>query len=196
MTQTSTKSNLERAKLVILDVFELEDKPILKYRINVFDKFVILISNKDVPQTGVSKYVHKQVNERLILHELTVENKAVLGIPLTHKFHLKQFSNQYLFLNLTNKDLINLGFKEKPKTFWQKLVDFNMNGFWRWLERIGFVIVVVTGLWGLFQFLSKSCKQQESTKPQEVTINQTNPKRESVNSLYVSKTDSLTKQIN
>lgn len=182
------KNNLDKSELVILDVFEMVDyKPVFKYKINVLDKFVILVSNNDVPQTGVSKCINKQVNERLILYELTDDDKSVLGIPLTHKFHLKQFSNQYLFLNLTNRDLINLGFKESKiniRTWLTFIKKFHKTLVWVLAGILMLLSIIVAGL-EIYDHLNKQSNPKESNQP----INKQN-----IDDDNVSKTDSLTKK--
>lgn len=107
------KENLEKSSKIIIDVFEIKNhKPILTYKISVVDKFIILVSNKDVPQTGSRFVIDNQVREKFVIDDLNDNEKFDFGSQLTHKFKIKSFGKNYLFLNLTDIDLINLGFKE------------------------------------------------------------------------------------
>ena len=134
----------DKCDKVILDVFEIiNHKPVFKYKINVADKFIILLSNNYVPQTGVSKCINESVREKLVLSELTDIEKFDFKGQLTHKFQINSLAWKNLYLNLTDNELVKLGFKEKPKSLWRKLIDFSVNDFWIWIERIGFVIAIM-----------------------------------------------------
>ncbi len=151
---------LDNIKFIRLNVYELKNyKPVLIYRINVLDKIILSIDNKDLVHSGAYLVIDETIKEYLEITPLTPIENLDYGSQLTHKFQIKKLGWNNLYLNLTDKDLINLGFKEKPKTFWGKLFDFSLNGFWLWLERIGFLIAIMTGIIGLFQFLSNRCQQ-------------------------------------
>lgn len=186
----------DKPNSIRLDVYELKNyKPVLNYRINVSDKIILSVDNNDIPPRGATKCVNEPIKEYLEITPLTPIENLDYGSQLTHRFQIKKLGWKDLFLNLTDNDLIKLGFKVKPKTFWQKLFDFSLNGVWLWLERIGFVLAIATGIIGLFQFLSNSCQQQVATKPLEKLTNQIDSKTNSTDSTYISKTDSLTKKL-
>lgn len=187
------KENLEKSSKIRLDVFELVNRhPILNYRISVVDKVIISIDNKDITQKGASKVIDLLVREKLDISELTDNEKLDFGNQLTHKFKIKNFGKNHLFLNLTDNDLIKLGFKEKPKTRWQKLIDFSLNGFWLWLGRIGTVTTIAGA-----PFLLNLCSENKDTKNKdraaEIQPSQTNSKINSKDTINVYKTDSLLK---
>jgi hypothetical protein len=187
------KENLERSSKIILDVFEIVNyNPVLKYKISVIAKFIILVSNNDVPRTGVCFVVDKHVREKLVLYELTDIEKFDFGSQLTHKFKIKSFGKNYLFLKLTDDDLIKLGFIEKPKSFWEKLIDFSVNGVWIWLERIGFVLTIPLAII-VFRQCSFDAKNQKLKLQQETQSNQIDSIINSKDSINISETDSSLK---
>lgn len=181
---------------IILDVFELKNyKPVLKYRIVVYDKIIMSVNNSGI-KNGVSKVINEAVKEEFEISELTKIEKLDYGNTLTHRFEIKKLGWKNLFLYLTDKELIKLGFKEKPKSFWENLVDFSLNGVWLWLGRIAVVTTLVTGIILIFQFLSNSCKPQVSIKSEEKIIHQPDSKIISKDTFNISKNDSLLNNLN
>lgn len=175
-------------EMLIFNVFEIVDyKPVFKYKINVLNKFVIRISNDNVPTTGASKVINKQINERLIIQELTKDEKSNLSIPLTHKFHLKQLSKYKLFLNLSNRDLVKLGFKESRiniKNLWVFIKKFHKTLLWVLTGILLLLSIIVAGL-EIYDRLNKSTNQNESIQSTE---------KQNTHDNNISKTDSLSQK--
>lgn len=187
------KENLEKSSKIRLDVFEIVNRqPILNYRISVVDRVIISIDNKEINTKSVSKIIDLLVRENLEIFELPDDEKLGFGNQMTHKFKIKSFGKIFLFLNLTDNDLIKLGFKEKPKTRLQKLIDFSLNGFWLWLERIGYLLAIPLAIIA-FRQCSIDSKNQKLKSQQEIKPSQTNSRTNSTDTTYILKTDSLTK---
>lgn len=167
-----------------LEVFELKNhKPVLKYRIVVYDKIILSINNSDI-KNGVSKVINEVVKEELKISELTKIEELDYGNSLTHSFEIIKLGWKNLFLNLTDNDLIKLGFKERPKTFWQKLIDFSINEVWIWLERIGFVLAIPLAII-VFRQCSNDAKNQKLKPRQEMQPSQTNSKIDSKDTINI-----------
>lgn len=190
MDKKSDKPNFIR-----LDVYELKDyKPVLNYRINVSAKIILSVDNNDIPPRGATKCVNEPIKEYLEITPLTPIENLDYGSQLTHRFQIKKLGWKNLFLNLTDNDLIKLVFKEKPKTFWQKLIDFSVNGVWTWLERIGFVLAIPLAII-VFRQCSNDAKNQKLKPQQEMQSSQTNSKIDSKDTINILKTDTLTKKL-
>ena len=167
---------------ITLEVFELKNyKPVLKYRIMVYDKIIMSVNNFGI-KNGVSKVINEVVKEELVISELTKIEKLDFGNSLTHKFEIRKLGWKNLFLNLTDKELIKLGFKEKPKTFWKKLKKVHKTIIWI----AGGILLLLSIILALFQtseYVQKLKTNKESNSKQELPIKTDN---------NISETDSLT----
>lgn len=170
---------------ISLEVFELKNhKPVLKYRIVVYDKIIMSLNNFGI-KNGVSKVINEVVKEELIISELTKIEKLDFDNSLTHRFEIRKLGWKNLFLNLTDKELIKLGFKEKPKTFWKKLKKVHKTIIWI----AGGILLLLSIILALFQtseYLQKLKTNKESNSKQELPIKNDN---------NISEIDSLTNNL-
>lgn len=166
---------------IILEVFELKKHiPVLKYRIVVYDKIIISVNNSGI-KNGVSKVINEEVKEELIISELTKIEKLNIGNSLTHRFEIRKLGWKNLFLNLSEKELIKLGFKEKPKTFWKRLKKVHKTIIWIAGGTL-LLLSIIIALFQTFEYLQKLKTNKESNSKQEVPIRNEN---------NISETDSL-----
>ena len=145
------------SEIIELEVFKIWRDQISKFADIRIRHREIIWMNTNIATSGVRPLGESSSGE--FPQDLNIEDISPNLIDdfegkISHKINLEYpYDKDNLYVFITDEQLIELGFKEKPKTFWQKLIDFSLNGFWLWLERIGFVIVIVTGIIGLFQIL-------------------------------------------
>jgi len=183
----------DNIKFIRLDVYELKNyKPVLNYRINVSDKIILSVDNNDIPPRGATKCVNEPIKEYLEITPLTPIENLDFGNQLTHRFQIKKLGWKNLFLNLTDNDLIELGFKEK------KRLKIKINETQRWFIGICVVIIIAIGNW-YFDFMPTKQKSHERTdilQPQtqrEMPLQDTLLILNTLDSTNTSITDSLTK---
>jgi hypothetical protein len=186
----------DKPNFIRLDVYELKNyKPVVNYRINVSDKIILSVDNNDIPPRGATKCFNEPIKEYLEITPLTPIENLDYGSQLTHRFQIKKLGWKNLFLNLTDNDLIKLGFKEKPKRLRVKL-----NETQRWFIGICVIIAIAIGNW-YFDFLptkEKSYKRSDMPQSQErrkTPVQDTLLESNRVDSTNILKTDSLTKKL-
>jgi hypothetical protein len=196
------KENLEKSSKIRLDVFELINRqPILNYRISVVDRVIISVDNKDITPKGVSKVIDLLVREKLEIFELTDDEKLGFSNQLTHKFKIKSFGKIFLFLNLTDSDLINLGFIENPP-----IIKFKLNENKRWfiglsvMALIGIAAIIFNNANGSKASDTKDTNQIQQEQKPTPSINQSEFSQSDsltvpVDSTNISKNESLTKKL-
>lgn len=180
---------------IILDVFELKNnKPILKFKVLVYGGIIISVNNTGIIN-GITKVINEVVNEILEISELTKIEKLEYSSQLTHSFEIKKLGYKNLFLNLTEKDLIELGFKEIPErkkiTHKIKLAGIKIMAGVVFLAALTTVVFNVMGVIQIFPSIIKNTKQN----PSEVPEVKDQPVKESFNSqkdsIFYQETDSL-----
>lgn len=150
----------------------------------------INIAKTEVRQVG--EFPAFEYQQKLDIEDISQNLIDSFNGIISHKINLKYpYDKENLYTFITDEQLIKLGFKDKPKSFWQRLFDFSLNGFWQWLERISVVLTIATGLILLFPFLSNNCQRQGAKEPQETKVNQTDSKINSTDSTNILKYDSL-----
>jgi hypothetical protein len=174
----------DNSNTIRLDVYELKDyKPVLTYRINVFDKIITSVDNNDVPKKGAYKSIDMPVVEKLVLYDFTDIEKFKHGSQLTHKFKIKSFGKKFLYLNLTDNDLVKLGFMEKPP-----IIIFKLNENKRWI--IGLLVMAMIGIAAIIFNNSKGSKASDTKDTKQ--IQQEEKTKYSMNKSEFSQSDSLT----
>ena len=174
---------------LIFDVFDvINHKPVLKYKMTVMDGIIMSINNED-EITGVRKIIKEDIIEELFILELTKIEKLGIKGELTYKFQIKKYGKEYLYLNLTDIDLINLGFIEpkqvvgKSEKFWIWIKKFHKTILWV-LAGILLVLSTNKAIFENLDILKKYLNPKESNQ----TINKQN-----IDDNTVSKNDSLSK---
>lgn len=182
------KENLDKSGIIRLDVFELVHRqPILNYRISVVDRVIVSVDNNDVPKKGAYKAIDTPIMKTLVICNLTNIEKYEFGSQLTHKFKIRMLSKNFMYLKLTDNDLIKLGFLKT------KQVVGKSAKLWIWIKKFHKAILFVVG--GLIVFLTLTSLLfqnyeylKQHLNPREPSLQQALPTTDDNNTL---KTDTL-----
>lgn len=177
-----------------LEVFEIWHDQISKFADIRIKYGEIIWKNTNLNKSIVrfnGDFPAEKYRQKLDIEDISPNLIDSFNGKISHKINLKYpYDKENLYTFITDKQLIELGLNDKPKTFWQKIFDFRKNGFWIWLERIGLVLSILTALIIVQQCLSNNSNKTQK-EPQAKTLNQTDSKIISTDSIKILKNDSL-----
>ncbi|MDA3912040.1 MAG: hypothetical protein PF448_11865 [Bacteroidales bacterium] len=137
-------------KDISIDVFSMKNEnPFLAFRMIVREGIIISVNNVGLAAKG-EKTGSEDIGEYLNITPLSKLERHKLNGQLNFKFKLHPLSINYLYLNLTQKEIRALSKQDNQfrqfvrLNYFEKLFKKKFNGFWVWVGRLGMIVTLLT----------------------------------------------------